>query len=108
MLCYSLKLDSSLLDESDFNLEWSRQLIVNTYCDEDMAENWQDILDGASKDFLEELYLYASKNLVKMHLFISSPFATEFKRSIETTGASFIANIGGNVKRYLLKQKVII
>ena len=103
MLMYSLKLDTSLLDESDFNLEWSRQMIVNTYCDEDMAENWQDILDVASKEFLDQLYLYARNNLVKMHLFISTPFAMEYKRSIETTGASFIANIGGNQKvTYLL------
>ena len=91
----SLKLDTSLLDDSEFNLDWTRHHIVNTYCDEDKAENWQDILDGASSEFLEEVYSYASKNLVKMHLFISTPFATEFKRSIETTGASFIANIGG-------------
>ena len=98
MLMYSLKLDTSLLDESDFNLEWSRQMIVNTYCDEDIAENWQDILDVSSKEFLDQLYLYARNNLVKMHLFISTPFAMEYKRSIETTGASFIANIGGNQK----------
>ena len=88
-----------MIDDSKYNLEWSRQTIVNTFCDEDQAENWQDIMDGASAEFLTELYTYASKNLVKMHLFISSPFATEFKRSIETTGASFIANIGGTLSK---------
>ena len=60
-----------------------------------MASNFEDILDTADKDFLEDLHLYATENLIKMHLFISTPFATEYNRYIETTRISFIANVGG-------------
>ena len=97
---FSLNLNTSFIDETEFNLEGSRQNIVNTFCNEDKAENWQDILDGAgaSQEFVVDLYKYAKNNLLKVHLFISSPFATEFNRSVETTLASFIANIGGSFR----------
>ena len=61
-----------------------------------MASNWEGILENnTSEEFLLDLYYYAKENLIKLHLFISSPFATEFKRSVETPRISFVANIGG-------------
>ena len=88
-------LETVLFDESTPSNDLNRQQIVNTLCDDDMASNFEDILDTAPLDFLNDLYLYATENLIKMHLFISTPFATEYSRYIETTRISFIANVGG-------------
>ena len=93
---YSLKLETSLFDDPNPDLEWQRQHIVATFCDDNMATNWEGILEeNTSEEFLVDLYNYAKQNLIKLHLFISSPFATEFKRSVETPRISFVANIGG-------------
>ena len=86
-----------MFDDQSPNLEWSRQKIVDTFCDDNKAENWEFFLEETSDQFLEELYAYAHQNLIKLHLFISSPFATEYKRYIETTRISFVANVGGSV-----------
>ena len=92
----SLNLETSLFDDPKPNLEWDRQNIVATFCDDNMASNWEGILENnTSEEFLTDLYYYAKENLIKLHLFISSPFATEFKRSVETPRISFVANIGG-------------
>ena len=95
-LFYSLNLETSLFDDPQPDLEWNRQHIVATFCDDNMASNWEGILENnTSEEFLLDLYYYAKENLIKLHLFISSPFATEFKRSVETPRISFVANIGG-------------
>ena len=58
-------------------------------------ENWEDLFDDVPDDFVENINSYAKDNLIKLRVFISTPFATEYTRSIETTRTSFIANIGG-------------
>ena len=88
-------LETSLLDTTEPQLEWERQDVVRTFCDDNLATNWEGILAGAPQSFLDDLYKYASENLIKLQLFISTPFATEYKRYIETPRISFIANIGG-------------
>ena len=101
-LFYSLNLETSLFDDPQTDLEWKRQDIVATFCDDNMASNWEGILeDNTSEEFLTDLYYYAKENLIKLHLFISSPFATEFKRSVETPRISFVANIGGILSRII-------
>ena len=94
-----LGLETSLLDDTEANLEWERQSIVRTFCDDNLASNWESILAGASQEFLADLYKYASDNMIKLHLFISTPFATEYKRYVETPRISFIANIGGGFEK---------
>lgn len=88
-------LETSLLDTNEPQLEWERQDVVRTFCDDNLATNWEGILAEAPQSFLEDLHKYASENLIKLQLFISTPFATEYKRYIETPRISFIANIGG-------------
>ena len=69
--------------------------MLNTYCDREKEENWEDLFDDVPDDFVENINSYAKDNLIKLRVFISTPFATEYTRSIETTRTSFIANIGG-------------
>ena len=92
----SLGLETSLIDDPNPDLEWERQNIVDTMCDDERPDNWEEILADTSDEFKNEMLQYAKDNLIKMHLFISSPFATEYKRYIETTRISFVANVGGN------------
>ena len=102
---YSLNLETSLFDDPKPNLEWDRQHIVSTFCDDNRADNWEGILENnTSEEFLADLYYYAKENLIKLHLFISSPFATEFKRSVETPRISFVANIGGMFSKILWRE----
>ena len=55
VVCNSLGLETSLIDEAEPDLEWSRQPVVNTYCNEDQAENWEDLFDQFDSDeFVEE------------------------------------------------------
>ena len=91
----SLGLETSLIDDPNPDLEWERQNIVDTMCDDERPDNWEEILADTSDEFKNEMLQYAKDNLIKMHLFISSPFATEYKRYIETTRISFVANVGG-------------
>ena len=93
-LC-SLGLETSLIDNPNPDLEWERQNIVDTICDDENPENWEEILADTSDEFKNEMLQYAKDNLIKLHLFISSPFATEYLRYIETTRISFVANVGG-------------
>ena len=92
-------LETSLLDDTEPDLEWERQTVVKTFCDDTLASNWEGILSGAPQQFRDDLYKYASDNLIKLHLFISTPFATEYKRYVETPRISFIANIGGKINK---------
>ena len=69
--------------------------MLNTFCDREKEENWEDLFDDVPDDFVENINSYAKDNLIKLRVFISTPFATEYTRSIETTRTSFIANIGG-------------
>ena len=97
----SLGLETSLIDDPNPDLEWERQNIVDTMCDDERPDNWEEILADTSDEFKNEMLQYAKDNLIKMHLFISSPFATEYKRYIETTRISFVANVGGNRFNFL-------
>ena len=76
-------------------MELDRHTVLNTYCDREKEENWEDLFDDVPDDFVENINSYAKDNLIKLRVFISTPFATEYTRSIETTRTSFIANIGG-------------
>ena len=103
-------LETSLLDTTEPQLEWERQEVVRTFCDDNLATNWEGILAEAPQSFLEDLHKYASENLIKLQLFISTPFATEYKRYIETPRISFIANIGGQRSRpsFIIKNNVLL
>ena len=90
-----------MIDDPNPDLEWERQNIVDTMCDDERPDNWEEILADTSDEFKNEMLQYAKDNLIKMHLFISSPFATEYKRYIETTRISFVANVGGNRFNFL-------
>ena len=92
----SLNINTSLIDSPDLDLELDRQTILHTFCARDEEENWEDLFQGVPDTFVENINSYAKDNLVKLRVFISTPFATEYTRSIETTRSSFIANIGGN------------
>ena len=91
----SLKLDTSLFDNQTTNLDWERQTILSSFCHESRPENWEDILVSSDQTFIKDLIIYGQKNLIKVHMFISSPFAVHYERDIETTTISFVANIGG-------------
>jgi len=91
----SLGLETSLIDDPDPDLEWKRQKVVMILCNDDTPENWEDILEDTSEEFQQELLKYAKENLIKMHLFISSPFTTEYQRYVKTTKINFVANLGG-------------
>ena len=91
----SLKLDTSLFDNQTTNLDWERQTILSSFCHDSRPENWEDILVSSDQTFIKDLIIYGQKNLIKVHMFISSPFAVHYQRDIETTTISFVANIGG-------------
>ena len=91
----SLKLDTSLFDNQTTNLDWERQTILSSFCHDSRPENWEDILVSSDQTFIKDLIIYGQKNLIKVHMFISSPFAVHYERDIETTTISFVANIGG-------------
>ena len=93
--CFSLELDTSLFDSTDTDLEWERQSVLSTFCHPEKPENWEDILLSAATPFVRDINLYGAENLIKIHLFLSSPFATHYERDVETTTISFVANIGG-------------
>ena len=96
ILC-SLGLETSLFDNTDPHWDWDRHTVINTFCDEDAATNWEGILDDADAEYVNDLFSYAQGNLIKLHLFISTPFATEFERYTETPRINFVANIGGKL-----------
>ena len=91
----SLKLDTSLFDNQTTNLDWERQTILSSFCHDSRPENWEDILVSSDQTFIKDLIVYGQKNMIKVHMFISSPFAVHYERDIETTTISFVANIGG-------------
>ena len=61
-----------------------------TFCNDNF-----ETLETLPQEFLDQFYKYASNNLIKLHMFISTPFATEYERDVETSRISFVANIGG-------------
>ena len=83
-------METSLFDDPKPNLEWERQIIVMTFCEDNFGS-----LEDLPQEFLDQFYAYASTNLIKLHMFISTPFATEYERDVETSRISFVANIGG-------------
>ena len=95
--CYfsSLQLDTGLFDNEETDLEWERQPVLSSFCHPDQPENWEDILTAAPTPFILDVILYGQENLIKIHLFLSSPFATHYERDVETSTISFVANIGG-------------
>ena len=93
-LC-SLQLETDLFDSEETNLEWERQSVLASFCHPEQPENWEDILTSADITFVRDINLYGEENLIKIHLFLSSPFATHYERDVETTTISFVANIGG-------------
>ena len=96
-LC-SLQLETDLFDSEETNLEWERQSVLAKFCHPEQPENWEDILTSADITFVRDINLYGQENLIKIHLFLSSPFATHYERDVETTTISFVANIGGESK----------
>ena len=100
-------METSLFDDPEPDLAWDRQKIVAKFCNDDMASNWEGILEESTSDaFLADLYFYAKENLIKLHLFISSPFATEYLRDVETPRISFVANIGGTLSQLFFGKKM--
>ena len=91
-----------MIDGLSQDLLWDRQKVVDIMCDDDNPENWEEILADAPEEFKQAVLKYAKENLIKMHLFISSPFTTAYKRYIETTKINFIANVGGKSVNYLI------
>ena len=73
-------------------------------CDDDNPENWEEILADTPEEFKQAILKYAKENLIKMHLFISSPFTTAYQRYIETTKINFIANVGGKSVKYFIQN----
>ena len=73
-------------------------------CDDDNPENWEEILADTPEEFKQAILKYAKENLIKMHLFISSPFTTAYQRYIETTKINFIANVGGKCVKYFIQN----
>ena len=68
-----------------------------------MGSNWEAVVQQIPQQFQEELYSYASQNLIKLDVFISTPFATEYKRQVETPIINFVANIGGKLLQHLFQ-----
>ena len=102
----SLQLETSLFESDDSSLEWDRQTVLSTFCHPEQPQNWEDILTSADLTFVRDLNLYGEENLIKIHLFLSSPFATHYERDIETTTISFVANIGGErTPLYIIQSK---
>ena len=94
----SLNISASFIDNQQVDLEFDRHPVLETFCAEGKEENWEDILGEVPEEFVRDINSYAKENLIKLRVFISTPFATEYTRSIETTRTSFIANIGGNLE----------
>ena len=88
-------MDTRLFDSQESRTEWDRQTSVSTLCNGSQPENWEDLLVTSDQTFVRDLIVYGRENLIKVHMFLSSPFATHYERSIETTTISFVANIGG-------------
>ena len=93
----SLNISTSFIDNPLVDLEFDRHPVLETFCAEGKAENWEDIFEEVQEEYVKDINSYAKENLIKLRVFISTPFATEYTRSIETTRTSFIANIGGEV-----------
>ena len=96
-------LETSLIDSDIPNLDWSRQNVVEKFCDAKQESNWESILAESPSEFQEDFTKYASENLVKMHMFIAEPFSSEYYRYIQTSRISFIANVGGRIEEKLTK-----
>ena len=94
-----MNIPTSLIDSQDLDLEIDRHPVLQAFCHPDKEENWEDLFENVPDNFVEDINTYARNNLIKLRLFISTPFATEYTRSIETTRTSFIANIGGDISR---------
>ena len=93
----SLNISTSFIDNPLVDLEFDRHPVLETFCADGKAENWEDIFEELPEEYVKDINSYAKENLIKLRVFISTPFATEYTRSIETTRTSFIANIGGEV-----------
>ena len=52
-------------------------------------------MEQAGAKFLAEMYQYMTENLIRVHIYINSPFVKQFVRAVDTTLISYIANIGG-------------
>ena len=96
-LC-SLNISTDIIDNPLVDLEFDRHPVLEGFCAEGKEENWEDLLVDVPEEYVKDINAYAKENLIKLRVFISTPFATEYTRSIETTRTSFIANIGGNGK----------
>ena len=97
----SLNISASFIDNQQVDLEFDRHPVLETFCAEGEEENWEDILGEVPEEFVKDINSYAKENLIKLRVFISTPFATEYTRSIETTRTSFIANIGGDITCFI-------
>ena len=95
----SLNIPTSLIDSQELDLELDRHPVLQAFCHPDKEENWEDLFEYVPDNFVEDINTYARDNLIKLRVFISTPFATEYTRSIETTRTIFIANIGGDMSR---------
>ena len=91
----SLNISASFIDNQQVDLEFDRHPVLETFCADGAEENWEDIFEEVSEEYVKDINSYAKENLIKLRVFISTPFATEYTRSIEMTRTSFIANIGG-------------
>ena len=92
----SLNISTSFIDNQLVDLEFDRHPVLESFCADGKEENWEDIFSDVPDQYVKDINSYAKENLIKLRVFISTPFATEYTRSIETTRTSFIANIGGN------------
>ena len=92
---FSLNITASIIDNPQVDLEFDRHSVLEGFCAEGKEENWEDLFVDLPAEYVKDINSYAKDNLIKLRVFISTPFATEYTRSIETTRTSFIANIGG-------------
>ena len=92
---FSLNITASIIDNPQVDLEFDRHPVLEGFCAEGKEENWEDLFVDLPAEYVKDINSYAKDNLIKLRVFISTPFATEYTRSIETTRTSFIANIGG-------------
>ena len=52
------------------DLEQDRKNMIDTFCDEDMTENWENIADMAPPWFVDDMYRYGKDNLIRVNVFI--------------------------------------
>ena len=66
----SLNLDPAILESDSVDLEQDRKNMIDTFCDEDMTENWENIADMAPPWFVDDMYRYGKDNLIRVNVFI--------------------------------------